>query len=122
MNHAIVQRAIAEMLNEGFMASEIVRTLKNTAPDLRPQAFESMRPERSVPDGCFEWAHHLIWLDELRDVAPVALTAEEAQGLMALKRERARFRANHPPCPKCGMPNVKEAFTCQECFTEIPKG
>ena len=122
MNQVIVQRAIAEFFNEGFMASEITRTLKNTPPDLRPQAFESMRPERTVPDACFEWIHHLLWLEKLLEVAPVSLTATEGEGLIALKRERVRFQNAHPPCPKCGMPNEAVAFRCRECMGEIQKG
>jgi hypothetical protein len=118
----MVGRAIAEMFNEGFMASEITRTLRNTPPDLRPLAFESMKPERTVPDGCFEWAHHLIWLEGMSEVAPVMLTAAEAQGLLALKRERMRFQNQHPSCPKCGMPNEAAAFRCRECMAEIQKG
>ena len=121
MKQVIVRRAIAEMFNEGFMASEITRTLNNTDPELRPQAFESMRPPRTVPDGCFEFAHHLLWLEGLLEIAPVSLTADEAEGLMALSRERARFRSEHPPCVKCGAPNEKAAFRCRECYAEIQK-
>lgn len=118
----MVGQAFVELFNEGFMASEITRTLNNTDPDLRPQAFESMRPERTVADGCFEWAHHLIWLERLLEIAPVPLTAAEAEGLLALKRERMRFQVEHPPCPKCGMPNETKAFRCRECMAEIQRG
>jgi hypothetical protein len=116
-----VQRAIAELFNEGFIASEISRTLKNTPPELRPQAFESMRPERTAPDGLFEWAHHLLWLEKLLEIAPVHLTAVEAAGLIALKRERAHFQNTHPACFKCGMPNEKDAFRCRECMAELTR-
>jgi hypothetical protein len=118
---AIVQRACAELFNEGFMFSEIERTLRNTPPDLRPQALQSMRPPRTVPDGCIHWANYLIWLEGLLEVAPVPLTAVEAQGLLALKRERTRFQNEHPPCPKCGMPNEAAAFRCRECMAEIQR-
>lgn len=119
MSQGIVQRAIAELFNEGFMASEISRTLENTPPDLRPLAFESMRPKRTVPDGLFEWAHHLFWLEKLLDIVPVELTAVETVGLIALKQERARFQKTHPSCFKCGMPNEANAFRCRECMADL---
>jgi hypothetical protein len=115
----MVRQAFVEIFNEGFVASEIARTLRNTPPDLRPEAFESMRPARTVPEGCFEWGHHLIWLEGLLEIAPVRLTAVEAEGLLALKRERQRFQSEHPPCPKCGMPNERHALRCRECMGEI---
>lgn len=121
MTRSMASIAINELFDEGFMASEIARTIANTEPDLRPHAYESMRPERTVPDGCFEWAHHLVWLEQLLEVSPVPLMAIEAEGLVMLKRERARFRNDHPPCPRCGMPNDKAAFACRECFAEIRK-
>lgn len=122
MKGALATHAIAELFGEGFMASEIARTLSNTDPDLRAAAYESMRPPRSLPDGCFEFVHHLIWLEDVLEIAPVELTAIEAEGLLRLKRERAHFKAEHPACFKCGMPNEKNAFRCRECMAEIQKG
>ena len=121
MTSGMVRQAIAEIFNEGFMASEMSRMLKNTDPENRPAAFEKMRSVRTVPDGCFEWGHHLIWLEGMLEVAPVRITAIEAEGLLALKRERQRFQAEHPSCPKCGMPNERHALRCRECMGEIGK-
>jgi hypothetical protein len=120
MNSALLKRAAADYFNEGYEYAEIERTLKNTEPALRAEAYETMRPKRSVPDGCFAWISHLVWLERLLEIADPPLTGEEAEGLLVLKRERSRFQAEHPPCPKCGMPNEEHAFKCRECFAEIP--
>ena len=119
MKTELVRRAAAEIFNEGFMYAEIDRTLKNTAPEMRVEAYEQMRPKRTVPDGCFDWVHHLIWVENLLEIVDLPLTAIEAEGLVALKRERIRFQAEHPPCPKCGMPNETHAFKCRECMADI---
>lgn len=121
MNAELLRRAAAEYFTEGFMHAEIERILKNTEPALRAEAYETMRVKRSVPDGCFTWVAHLLWLEEILEVAQPALTAEQAEGLVVLKRERKRFQAEHPPCPKCGMPNEEHAFRCRECMAEIPQ-
>jgi hypothetical protein len=120
MRGALVRRAAAEYFIEGFLYAETERILKNTPVELRVEAFESRRPPRSVPDGCFVWINHLVWLERMLEVTALALTADEAEGLRVLKSERLRFQAAHPPCPHCGMPNEKQAFRCQECMGEIP--
>lgn len=119
MNAGLVRKAAAEYFIEGFHSGETERVLRNTDEALRVEAYERMRPKRTVPDGCFAWIGHLIWLEGILDVAPVALTAEEAEGLVALKRERARFQASHPACSSCGMPNDAHALRCRECMAEI---
>ena len=118
---ALVRKAAAEHFSEGFMYAEMERILKNTDPLKRAQAYEAMRPKRTVPDGCFAWIAHLVWLEGLLEIADPRLTADEAEGLLVLKRERTRFQAEHPPCPKCGMPNEQHALRCRECMAEIPQ-
>lgn len=120
MNRDLVRRAAAEYFVEGFVGGEIQRILKNTDPDLREEARRSLAPARTTPDGCFVWINYLVWLEQLLEIAPVPLTAAEAEGLMVLKRERNNFQAEHPPCPHCGMPNEKHALNCRECMAEIP--
>ena len=119
MNAELVRRAAADHFAEGFMYGEMERMLENTAPELRVEAYERMRPKRTVPDGCFAWINHLIWIENLLEVVSLPLTADEAEGLVALKRERIRFQNAHPPCFKCGMPNEELAFRCRECGAEI---
>jgi hypothetical protein len=119
MKPELVRQAAAEYFTEGFMYAEIDRMLKNTDPGMRIEAYESMRPPRSVPDGCFEWIRHLIWVENLLEIVAIPLTASEAEGLVALKRERNRFQSTHPPCPSCGMPNEAHAFKCRECMADI---
>jgi hypothetical protein len=119
MNPALVRRALAEYFLEGFEGVELDRRIKSTPEDLRLQALESLQRRRTVPDGCFLWVQHLIWLERMLEIAPVPLSAVEALGLIELKRERNRFQAEHPACPHCGLPNEPHAFTCRECMAEI---
>ncbi len=119
MNREMLRRAAAEYFVEGFMASEIRRMVEGTPPELREEALESMAPPRTTPDGCFVWINYLLWLERLMEIAPVRLTAVEAEGLMVVKRERERFQAEHPPCPHCGLPNEKHALHCRECMEVI---
>lgn len=121
MKAALVKRAAAEYFIEGFMHAEVARAIESTPESHRVDALESMRPPRSVPDGCFVWIGHLVWLEKILELTPVPLTAAEAEGLSILKRERARFMAAHPPCPHCGLPNEPHAFTCRECMGEIKR-
>ncbi len=119
MKPALVRKAAAEYFLEGFMYAEIDRVLKNTLPETRAEAYERMRPQRTVPDGCFAWIGHLVWIENMLEIADLQLTAVEAEGLLLLKRERSRFQSEHPPCPKCGMPNEAHAFKCRECMADI---
>jgi hypothetical protein len=119
MNAELLRRAAAEYFNEGFVYAEIHRILENTPPENRQAARDSLLPPRSVPDGCFIWIGHLVWLERVLEIANVPLTAAEAEGLLVLQRERNRFQAGHPPCPRCGMPNEPHALNCRECMAEI---
>lgn len=121
MNRALVRKAAAEYFLEGFLYAEIDRVLRNTEPSLRAEAYERLRFKRSVPDGCFSWIQHLVWLEGILDVTALPLNAEETEGLVVLKRERLRFQAEHPACLKCGMPNEAHALRCRECMAEIPR-
>lgn len=122
MKPELVRLAAADYFNEGFVYAETKRILDNTDPALREEAREALGFKRSVPDGCFVWIRHLIWLESILEVTAVPLTAAEAEGLAVLKRERLRFQAAHPPCPQCGMPNEAHALTCRECMAQIKPG
>jgi len=119
MKSDLVRTAAAEYFIEGYLYAEMRRIIENTDPDRRVEAYEQSRPPRTVPDGCFGWITHLIWLENLLEICPLQLTAQEAEGLVTLKRARVKFQAEHPPCPKCGMPNEAHAFKCRECFADI---
>jgi|GEM_PF-6443994 len=119
MKLALVRRAAAEYFSEGFQYGDIARTIENTPPEERVAAYESLRPRRTVPEGCFVWIAHLVWLEGMLKVAPIQLTAEEAASLQVLKEERQHFQATHPACPRCGLPNSPHAFRCRECMAEI---
>ena len=128
---AALRTAAAEFFEEGFemaVAAPILREtpveqlaeargklLSHRGPDGKPV------PYRTAPDGCFAWISYLVWLEGLLEITPLPLSAAEAQGLLILKRERARFQAEHPPCPRCGMPNEAHATRCRECLEEISR-
>lgn len=116
---ALLRRAAQEFFAEGFAAPEAERILRNTPPELHEEARRSLMPERTLPDGCFEWISYLVWLERVLEIAPVPLNAVEMEALLVLKRERDRFQAAHPPCPHCGLPNEQHALRCRECMGEI---
>jgi hypothetical protein len=120
VNAELLGRAAAEYFNEGFLSAELKRKLEQT-PDieLRLAARESLLPPRTAPDGCFIWLNHLVWLERVLEIAAVPLDADELEGLLVLKGERARFQAAHPACPHCGLPNERHALRCRECGGEI---
>ena len=115
----LLRRAAQEFFEEGFAAPEVERILRGTPPELQEDARRSLMPARTVPDGCFAWVNYLVWLERVLEVAPVPLNAIDVDALLALKRERSRFEAAHPPCPHCGMPNEAHALRCRECMGEI---
>jgi hypothetical protein len=53
--------------------------------------------------GYTDWVIYLIWLDEMlrRGIQFKDLTAEEADGLAALAREREEFNNDYPVCSDC---------------------
>ena len=121
---AMLKRAAAQFFLEGFFAPEVARILTHTPPELQEAARASLlsidgQPIRTVPDGAMTWIGHLIWLEQVLEITPVELNAVELEGLIVLKRERARFQAAHPPCPHCGMPNEPHAIHCRECMEAI---
>jgi hypothetical protein len=121
VNAALLRRAAAEFFVEGFEYAEKQREIESTDAEDRLMAIEALRPRRSVPEGCFAWINHLIWLERMLEIVPLGLTAEEAEGLLVLKRERTHFQAEHPPCPSCGMPNEPYALNCRECMAAIKR-
>lgn len=122
MNLKLLRRAAAEYFIEGFLSAETRRRLDQALPEERIDVLEAMQPLRTVPEGCFTWIAHLIWLEQVLEIVPVPLTASEVEGLLVLKQERLRFQAEHPPCPKCGMPNEEHAIRCRECMAELNLG
>lgn len=117
----LLRRAAADFFAEGFAAPEVERAMRGTGPELQEAARKALAPPRTVPDGCFQWIHYLVWLEGVLEITDVPLTAEEVEALRTLQRERNRFQAEHPACPRCGMPNESHALRCRECMEEIGK-
>jgi|ERR1035441_3058584 hypothetical protein len=118
-DQAMLKRAAAEFFLEGFVAPEAERVLRNTPAEQHAEVLKAQMPPRTVPDGAFTWIRYLIWLENVLEVVDLPLHAVEVEALLALKRERDRFQAEHPPCPHCGMPNESHALRCRECMGEI---
>lgn len=114
-------RAAAEFFEEGYEYPIASKILAETPVQLLPEARRNLLAQRTAPDGSFVWLSYLVWLDRILDVAELRLSAVEAEGLLVLRRERNRFEAAHPPCPKCGMPNAAHLLRCRECMAEIGK-
>jgi hypothetical protein len=122
MRRELLTRAAEEFLNEGYEYQSAERILRETPPELQAEARRKLLPSRTVPDGCFVWLGYLVWLEGVLEIAPsLPLLASEAEGLLILRRARMRFRASHPPCPHCGMPNEEHALRCRECMKEIQR-
>lgn len=123
MNRALLEQAAKEFLIEGYEWPEVEKVLRSTAdPAARQEAREKLLSPRTVPDGCFYFLQHIIWLDGMLEIAPhLPLFAEEAEGLLILRRARNWFQRTHPPCPYCGMPNEEHALQCRECLKEIAR-
>lgn len=126
---AALRTAATEFFEEGFEMATAAPVLRDTAAEQQAEARGKLLshrgpdgkpvPYRTVPDGCFRWIAYLVWLETALEIAPLQLSAAEMQGLLILRRERARFQADHPPCPRCGMPNEAHATRCRECMEEI---
>jgi hypothetical protein len=116
-----LRTAAQEFFEEGYAYPEANRILSQTLPENQAVARKALLPQRTLPDGYYIWIAHLIWLERILEIAPVEMAAVEVEGLVLLKQERGRFRAEHPPCPHCGMPNEPHALRCRECMGEIGK-
>lgn len=116
---ARLKAAAAEFFEEGYEYPVASGILRDTPVELQAEARAKLMSARSVPDGCFVWIYYLVWLERAKEVADLALTAAELEGLMLLRQERLRFQAAHPPCPRCGMPNAAHLLRCRECMAEI---
>jgi hypothetical protein len=62
--------------------------------------------------GCELWADYLLELDQLRQFGEIAITAEEARGLLMLETVRAETRREVSECPKCGAATLRTAGSC----------
>jgi hypothetical protein len=113
--------AAGEFFNEGFVYPEASRILAQTAPENLAAARKALLPQRSLPEGYYIWITYLIWIERVLEIVPLDLTAVEVEGLMVLKQERNHFKAEHPDCPHCGMPNEAHALRCRECMHEISR-
>jgi len=119
-NLRLLEQAAAEFLEEGFQYPLLKKILDDTAPEHHEQAKSKMLAPRTVPEGYFVWLGYLIWIERVLELVPtIELTAVEVESLLVLRRARNKFQAEHPPCPRCGMPNEQHALRCRECMKEI---
>jgi hypothetical protein len=113
-------KAAEEFLLEGYEYQAAEKILRETPAELQDEARRRLLPKRTVAEGYFIWLGYLVWLESVLEVQPsLTLLAGEVEGLIILRRARDHFRATHPPCPHCGMPNEEHALRCRECMKEI---
>jgi hypothetical protein len=118
----LLERAAGEFLIEGYEYRTAEKILRDTHPDDREEAREKLLSPRTVPDGCFVFLQHIIWLEQVLEIVPgIQLSADEVSGILVLRRARNQFQRTHPPCPHCGMPNDETALCCRECMKEISR-
>lgn len=114
--------AAAEMFEESLDAEQREKTErlaeKSSDPELVMRALPSTR---TLSPGYYLWLVYCIETIEqpMEDgitIGGTELDADEMLALHILRRARAEFRSNHPPCAACGRP-LRNAWdkTCSEC-------
>jgi len=120
MDQKLLEKAAEEFLLEGYEYRTAGKILEATAPEDREEAREKLLSPRTVPDGCFIFLQHIIWVESVLEIVPsLSLAAAEVEAILILRRARKRFQHTHPGCPHCGMPNEAQALRCRECTMEI---
>ncbi len=118
-----VRRALEEIFEEDFARSRIDRQLADSGAAAATRArLEATVPPRTLSPGYYEFALHLLRLDQEREAGIVfsALAAFEAGGLVELGRARAAFRQKHPPCSACGAHQASRfGSSCDACGAEF---
>lgn len=108
--------AAAELLEESFAAQRE----KNRAKEI----LEELAAKRRLPVGYYARVFALQELEEQLECGLnlSALPADIGEGLAALRRARAAFERQHPPCPQCGAPlEHSSAHHCWSCLSPIRK-
>jgi hypothetical protein len=86
--------------------SRAAAIFESNQPDDQIEAqMSKLSPRSRVSPGYCDWALYLVWLEQMlsRGIEfQRPLTAEEADGLVAIGRARDQFQAENPPCPDCG--------------------
>lgn len=111
--------ALEEIFEEDFVRSRIDRELDGANAQTR-ERLEQQIPSRTLSPGYYDFALHILRLDDERKAGVVlfasALAHFEVAGLLALGRARAAFEGRHPACSQCGA-RQQNRFTveCSGC-------
>ena len=120
-----VRRSLEEIFEEDFARSRIERQLADSgAAEATRARIEATIPARTLSPGYYEFALHLLKLDQERE-AGILFTASdladfEARGLVELGRARSAFHQKHPPCSACGAHQANRfGSSCDACGAEF---
>lgn len=116
-------KAVSELLERGYAASRISRSLDSSDESCGERMFGSL-PQLTLSPGYYKRAEYLLWLEKCRKngLSESALSLAEAEGLMAVAQARGEFERNHPPCGVCGaLQETTFATSCCKCGIEFMK-
>lgn len=118
-----LRTAMAEML-ENSLRARVRRSLAQRMKGATnaDRALAGLEDHRTLADGYYAWAGHLVLLDRVvRQAAPrTALRIEELRGLADLGGVEAEFERAHPRCPRCGEMQTDAAeLRCWNCGKEF---
>lgn len=121
-DHENVVQALVEILEEEFAFSRVRRVLDNSEEGDRGRIVESL-PPRTLSPGYYRWASYLFWLEARRGagIEFEQIDGREMDGLVAVKRARAQWEAQHPACPCGARQDTRFETKCRACGLEFAK-
>ncbi len=115
--------ALREIFEESFILGATEDVFSSGDLDAMRRVEEDI-PARTLSPGYYSRAAYLLELAGSIDCgvtyAPHQLTHDDVRGLEMVKRAKAAFESEHPPCPGCGRrldaPTLSQCPYCQTKF------
>lgn len=117
--------ALEEIFEEDFVRSRVEQGLRGADDDTRDRMAAQI-PPRTLSPGYYEFALHLLRVDNLRRAGisfdASSLANYEADGLLSVLRARQAFDSKHPACGSCGAKQQNRfGVECHVCGTKFKR-
>lgn len=114
-----VRMALEEIFEEDYVRARIDRECQGGNEQTR-ERLQAQIPERTLSPGYYEFALHLLRLDDERRAGitldAAQLAGFDVRGLVILGRARSTFEHKHPACSACGARQQNRfGVECSSC-------
>lgn len=114
-----LHQALRTLFEEAYVREQIGDVPEDASEDTFDRVYQDL-PSRDLSPGYYSRAEYLLDLGTAIELgaqyAAAQLARADVQGLQQLRRAKAGFERDHPPCPQCGtrQPN-RHMLKCVGC-------